>query len=38
VTQHRKRESATAVPGVARPGATRDRALHYAPGRSCCSC
>jgi hypothetical protein len=24
--------------GRARPGATRDRALYYAPGRSCCSC
>jgi hypothetical protein len=24
--------------GRARPGAACDRALHYAPGRSCCSC
>ena len=24
--------------GRARPGATRERALYYAPGRSCCSC
>jgi len=26
------------VAGRARPGATRGRALYYAPGRSCCSC
>ena len=38
VMQHRKRESATALPGEPGQGATRDRALYYAPGRSCCSC
>jgi hypothetical protein len=35
VTQHRKRDR---LAGRARQGATRDRALYYAPGRSCCSC